>query len=383
MNTPATKLPSNSHESQEASNSDGKTSRLGRRQFVVASTLAIAAVHSSRSSLRAASNADLVIGEGSHQYRVHHQWAKLPDKYTWQTTHNVAVDQASNLYVIHEGRENQKDHPSIFVFDAKGQFVKAFGNQFQGGGHGIEVHKEGNEEFLYIAAYQKVKTIAKLTLSGETVWQQRAPKESQKYNSENYDDKAVWPKGSPREYFLPTNFAFLEDGGFLLADGYGAFFIHRYDASGKWVSCWGGEGKGEGTFNTPHGLWIDSRGAEPVVIVTDRAHNSLQRFTLDGKYLGTLDGFKLPANVDSRGDLLLISELKGGLSLLDKEYKPVIVLGEDSQRVASVQGIRGKESEWVDGKFVHPHDACFAADGSIFVAEWVERGRITKLEKIG
>ena len=69
--------------------------------------------------------------------------------------------------------------------------------------------------------------------------------------------------------------------------------------------------------------------------------------------------------------------------MLDKNYKPVVVLGEDSQRVASVQGIRGKESEWVDGKFVHPHDACFAADGSIFVAEWVERGRITKLEKIG
>ena len=54
-------------------------------------------------------------------------------------------------------------------------------------------------------------------------------------------------------------FAFLKDGGFFLADGYGAFQIHRYDASGKWLSCFGGEGPGQGTFNTPHGLWIDDR----------------------------------------------------------------------------------------------------------------------------
>jgi hypothetical protein len=37
---------------------------------------------------------------------------------------------------------------------------------------------------------------------------------------------------------------------------------------------------------------------------------------------------------------------------------------------------------WVDGKFVHPHDACFDLNGNILVAEWVRTGRITKLEKI-
>ncbi len=61
----------------------------------------------------------LVIGSGEHQYEVLHYWPQLPDKYTWQTTHNVAVDAAGLLYVIHEGRENLKEHPSIFVFDEK------------------------------------------------------------------------------------------------------------------------------------------------------------------------------------------------------------------------------------------------------------------------
>ena len=80
----------------------------------------------------------MVIGEGEYKFEVQHGWAQLPDRYTWQTTHNVAVDAEGLLYVIHEGRANQKDHPSIFVFDQKGKFIRAFGNQFQGGGHGIE-----------------------------------------------------------------------------------------------------------------------------------------------------------------------------------------------------------------------------------------------------
>ena len=39
--------------------------------------------------------------------------------------------------------------------------------------------------------------------------------------------------------------AFLDDGGFLLADGYGSFWIHRFDKDGNWQSKFGGPGKGE------------------------------------------------------------------------------------------------------------------------------------------
>ena len=76
-------------------------------------------------------------GTGENRYEVLHYWPQLPAKYSWQTTHNVAIDREGLLYVIHEGRENLKDHPSIFVFDRKGKFIRAFGNQFQGGGHGL------------------------------------------------------------------------------------------------------------------------------------------------------------------------------------------------------------------------------------------------------
>jgi hypothetical protein len=34
------------------------------------------------------------------------------------------------------------------------------------------------------------------------------------------------------------------------------------------------------------------------------------------------------------------------------------------------------------GKFVCPHDAAFDKDGSIFISEWVDVGRVTKLQKV-
>lgn len=330
---------------------------------------------------RNAKGGEMVIGSGEHQFRVLHHWPKLPDKYSWQTTHNVAVDKAGNLYVIHEGLQSKVDHPSIFVFDSEGTFIRAFGEQFQGGGHGIEVRQEDGEEFLYVAAYQQRKCFAKMSLAGEVVWQRFAPMGSGHYAAgEAAQPKKVWG----RDRFMPTNFAFLPDGGFLLADGYGAFFIHRYDKHGNWLDCFGGPGEGKGTFHTPHGLWIDNRSEVPILVVADRAHNTLQRLTLDGDYIDTIDGFGLPANIDIQGNLMLVPELVARVTLLDENNQVAVHLGEDVARLTAdkAKSIRKDESQWVDGKFVHPHDACFAADGSIIVAEWVGKGRVTKLEKV-
>ena len=356
---------------------------LSRREFLSTAAVAGAAALIAAPAVHARSKADkpLIVGEGEHQFEVQHEWPQLPDKYTWQTTHNVAVDKSGNLYVIHEGREDMKDHPSIFVFDAQGKFIRAFGERFQGGGHGVEIRQEGSEEFLYVCSYQQVKSFCKLTLKGETVWEQFAPMQSGVYAAEEDTKRAkIWG----RDRFMPTNFAFLDDGGFLLVDGYGAFVVHQFDKDGKWVSHFGGGGKGEGTFNTPHGIWIDKRaGRTPSIVVCDRANHALQYFTMDGKYLETLKGYGLPANCETWKNLLVVPELHARVTLLNEKNEVVARLGEDVARVTGKGGgIRGDKSKWQSGKFVHPHDACFAADGSIFVAEWVGTGRISKLKKL-
>ncbi len=356
---------------------------LSRRRFLSAAAISVAAP---RVLTAQKSKTQLIIGSGSHRYEVHHNWAQLPAKYSWQTTHNVAVDRHGLLYVIHEGRENLKDHPSIFVFDSKGRFVRAFGNQFQGGGHGLEVRTEGKDQFLYVTGYQQLKNFAKLTLTGELVWEKRAPMASGLYPKDE-DTKPIKRWG--RDAFMPTNFAFLPDGGFFVADGYGSFRIHRYDKSGNWISMFGTPGKEAGQFNTPHGIWIDSRpGKKPSIVVADRANGRLQWFTLEGKHLKTLDGFILPANIDSLKDVLLVPDLSARITLLDENDQVIVHLGEDPDWRAQVlkdkMKLRSNENGegWVAGKFLHPHDACFDPAGNIFVAEWVNTGRITKLRKL-
>jgi len=366
---------------------------MARRQFLTTAATATVAttfgiVGCKKTVRNGQRSSGIFVGEGDFKYEVINDWATLPDKYSWQITHNVAVDKDGFLYVIHEGNEALPDHPAIFVFDPAGQFVKAFGSQFQGGGHGLEVRTEGTEQYLYVTGYQKLKTFAKLTLDGEEVWSQKAPLDSGLYAADentktDFKDRTeFWG----RDHFLPTNFAFLPDGSFFVADGYGAFAIHRFDKNANYVSSFGGEGTEDGKFKTPHGLWIDSRGNESQIVVADRANSRLQWFTLEGEHRKTLDGFILPANIDQYEDTLLVPDLSARITLLDKDNN-LIHLGEDPDWRAVVTKDknalrRGPRENWVAGKFVHPHDACFADNGDIYVAEWVATGRVSKLLRV-
>jgi len=362
------------------------SSSITRRGFARKAGLGSAAIFAAPNLITARkAPGRLVIGEGEHRYEVQHNWAQLPDRFTWQTTHNVAIDRDQNLYVIHEGRLDRPDHPAIFVFDQKGKYIRSFGQQFQGGGHGLEVRTEGKEQFLYVTGYLTLKKFAKLTLTGEVVWERRAPFECGLYPKEkNSNNKRYWG----RDVFLPTNFAFLDDGGFFLVDGYGTFRVHRYDKDANWQSMFGAIGRKDGEFQTSHGIWIDDRDGEKKVVVADRANKRLQWFTLDGRHLKTLDGFILPANIDVRGDVMLVPDLSARVTLLDKNNKVITHLGEDPEWRKEVLKDRmklrraQKQEGWRPGRFLHPHDACFDRQGNIYVAEWVATGRVSRLRKL-
>lgn len=362
--------------------------QVTRRDFIQTSALGVAAVAAPAIATAKKTDTNPIVGSGGHQYEVLHQWPQLPAKFTWQTTHNVAVDSEGLLYVIHEGRADQTDHPAIFVFDAEGKYVRSFGAQFQGGGHGIEIRNDGGQEFLYVAAYQAVRSIAKLDLQGEVVWHLGAPMDAGGYaagEDAKVHSKSTWG----RDRFQPTNIAFHPDGGFYLADGYGSYRIHRYDKDAKWMSTFGAVGNEDGQFNLPHGIWVDDRGeGEPLLVVSDRVNARLQWFTLAGEHVRTQGDFLLPANSDVLGELMVVPDLVGRVTLLDKNNKVIAHLGDDAERIQADQKehntfhIRREESTWLPGKFIHPHDACFDAKGNIFVAEWVDTGRVTKLRKL-
>ena len=358
--------------------------RSSRRKFLSATSLAVTGSLAVPYVITKSKAAEAkVIGDGEFTYEAIHEFPELPSQFTWQTTHNVAVDKDQNLYVIHEGDVRKKDHPAIFVFDSEGKYIRSFGEQFQGGGHGLEIRAEGGEEFLYVTGYKSIKAISKLTLAGKPIWTLRAPMDSGVYRDGENKGSSF---GFQRDRFLPTNFAFLPDGGFLVADGYGSYFIHRYDKDANWVSCFGGPGRGEGKFNTPHGLTLDTRDPDnPVVVVADRANNALQLLSIDGEYISTISDLGLPANVQMNKDLMLVPELFARVTIFDRENKVVARLGDDSSRLRAdrKKQIRVTPSMWTDGKFITPHDACFDAEGNIFVAEYVPNlGRVTKLRKV-
>lgn len=310
-----------------------------------------------------------IIGQGEYRYECLHDWGQLPGHLRWETTHGVTIDADGFIYIKHQGH-GKTPQDTIVVFDPAGKFVRSFGKEYYPGGHGIDVRKEGNEEFLYLCDIYH-RQVVKTNLKGDVVWKRDYPPQPGVYKNSNQ--------------YRPTNVAFAPDGGFYVGDGYGSHYIHQYDRDANWVRTWGGEGTAPGKMRTPHGLWYDNRpGRTPLLVVADRANARLQYFTLDGKPAGLVSDVLFPAHFDIRGAVLLVPDLHARVSLFDRNNHPIVHLGDDPAWIAEVKKlkIRNDPKEWQPGKFVHPHDACFDRDGNIYVVEWVQTGRVTKLRHL-
>jgi hypothetical protein len=320
-----------------------------------------------------------IIGKGEYRYQCFHGWGEVPRSIHWFETHGVAIDKAGFVYIKHRaGGQKPKSidqaQDTIVVFDPDGKFVRSFGKEYHGGGHGIDIREENGQEFLYLCCMMPVNLVVKTDLKGEVVWIKEAPPESHVYDK----------PGTP---FAPTNVAFAPDGGFYVGDGYGSNYIHEYDKYAKWVRTFGGTGDAPGKFKTPHGLWLDDRpGREPQLVVADRANARLQYLTFDGRPRSIDRDVSFPAHFDIRGDILLVPDLHARVTLFDKENDVIVHLGYDPEWTRQVLDgfkIRAQPERWPAGKFIHPHDACFDKDGNIFVAEWVSTGRVSLLKRVG
>jgi hypothetical protein len=349
---------------------------MKRRDFLTTSAAgaAMLAAHVAPRFVRAEDKAGgkrAVIGVGEHRYECNHHWGELPASIQWQTTHNVGVDEAGQVYVTHQGY-GKDVMDTVVVFDPTGKFVRSFGKAWHGGGHGLDIRKEGGEEFVYLSHMSEKGPVVKTTLKGEVVWKKEAPPEAGVYTGE--------------ASYRPTNVAFGPDGGFYVADGYGSNYIHQYDKDAKWVRTFGGTGVDVGKMLTPHGIWLDDRpGRTPSLIVADRANARLQYFSLDGKHLGFVHDVLFPAHFDTRGEILMVPDLHARVSLFDKDNSPIVHLGDDlawRKKVLAGFKVRAQPNEWQAGKFIHPHDACFDKDGNILVVEWVHTGRLSMLRKV-
>jgi hypothetical protein len=340
---------------------------LNRRRFL--KTAAVSALAASAPDfLRAQDKAGSrhpILGSGAHSYECIHDWGELPATITYGNTHGVCQDSQGRIYIKHTvGAGSQKDD-AIVVFDENGRFICSWGAEFKGGAHGLHLNQEGKEEFLYLAD-PKRHLMTKTTLEGKEIFTLTVPLDSGLYN--NADE------------YHPTNVATAPNGDFYVADGYGKSWIHQYTAEAKYVRSFGGPGKERGQTLCSHGLMVDTRGPSPILVVADRTNRRLQYFTLDGRHVAFVtDEMRAPCHFHQRDGDLLVPDLESRVTILDRNNKLIVHLGDGGH----YKDLRAKPRDaFTPGKFVAPHSAYYDHEGNIFVVEWVEVGRVTKLRHV-
>ena len=324
-----------------------------------------------------------VVGAGAHTYEAIHDWGQLPAHITWGNTHGVVEDSHGNIYVHHTVHATSDSADSMVVFDRTGKFVRSWGREFRGVAHGLHIRKEGGDEFLYLtvnAANPRMApqpemqaVVVKATPKGEIVWKIQGPPDVDAYKP--------GADGTAKRY-NPTNVAIAPNGDVYVGDGYGSYYVNQYNSKGEHIRTFGGKGSDPGQLNEPHGIWVDPRGPAPVLVVADRRNNRLQRFILDGKHIDFVPGFRLPCHFHEHKGAVVVPDLHGRVTLIDRNNQVIEHLG-DSNAATWNNPLRTQPREaFIAGQFICPHGACFDHEGNIFVVEWVEVGRVTKLRKV-
>jgi hypothetical protein len=303
----------------------------------------------------------ILLGTGDHVYEWVKDWAKLPEGVRLGNTHGcIAIDGRGRVLV-------NSDRHGVMIFKPDGEFVKAWGKEFRGGAHGMELAREGDRELLYLAHHGRHEVV-KTTLEGEVVSTLPFPEASGVYGR--------------REEYRPTSVAVAPNGDVYVADGYGLSWIHHYNARGEYVRSWGGKGSEEGRFDTPHGLMIDTRSEPPTLVVCDRENHRLQIFSLEGKLVGVVkDLFRRPCHSRLSGRHMAVADLAGRVTILDGRNRLIAHLGENADPKKWAQnGVPRRE--WADGQFISPHCAAWDAEGNLYVMDWLSSGRVTKLRRV-
>lgn len=189
-----------------------------------------------------------------HPVAIH---APSPD---WNTDYISAVAVGANglTYLIHR---NLKYDPVVAI-DAQGRILRSWGKGLYTNPHAIRVDPRGD-----------VWTVD----SGSSVVMKFTPEGKQLLRFEIGE----LPEGT-RGSRGAADIAFGPGGRLFIADGYGNARVLEYDAQGRRVRQWGSAGTGPGQFHLPHGI----AQRDGVIYVADRQNGRVQRFTLEGKYLG-------------------------------------------------------------------------------------------------
>jgi len=252
-------------------------------------------------------------GRSMPVFEVDPSWPKVPAKWKLGDASSIAIDAQDNVWILHRPRTLKPDQasmaaPPIVVFDAAGNFVKAWGGAGSGYDwpereHGIHIDHKG---YVWLGGNNcpesklpGLKPVAddallKFTQEGKFILQigrsNLSKGNADTANVHRAADAWVYPK---------TNELFV-------ADGYGNTRVVVFDAeTGAYKRMWGAFGKkpagpdsceivrpksfteaeGPEHYNVVHAIRVANDG---MVYVADRENRRVQLFTPDGKYVKQL-----------------------------------------------------------------------------------------------
>jgi len=236
--------------------------------------------------------------------------------------------------------------------------------------HGFVIRTQPEGEFLY-GATLRGQTIVKMKLDGTivmTIGSSAIPDEFKVRNARSNELQ-----------LLLTGLDVAPNGDLYVADGYASDYIHRFDKTGKYLASFGGK-KAPYNFNTLHKLTIDTRFQPARIIAVDRANNRVVHLSLTGEFLGVVaSDLLLPAALTLSGDNVIVGELRGRVTVLDKAGKVVERIGENTGE--GVGSNQAKPEAWRPGLLLSPHGVAINGQGDLFVSEFNQYGRVHRFNR--
>jgi hypothetical protein len=334
---------------------------------------------------------DSIIGHGSHRYRVVKDWV-APGQgrhHPILNCHEMVQSKDGRLFMVGDHWDNQ-----MLIFDTKGKILDSWGSVWPGA-HGLTLGNDNGAEFLLVTdsglwksgsgGYRQTGRVCKIDLDGREIFSLSHPMQVGAYEPEwNYN---------------PTETAIAPNGDIYVVDGYGSDYVLRYDHRGRFIARFGGhEGPEAERLNNAHGIAVDLRaGVEKAsLLVTSRRDKCFRRFTMDGKFIETIEvpgclvcrpvisGQELYAGVCWSSDPVA-SKLPGNPSgftvILDTNGKVISAPGGTEPSYDE----HGKLKPLTRGQpiFEHGHDVCVLENGDLIVCQWnAAQTYPIKLEKL-
>jgi hypothetical protein len=293
-------------------------------------------------------------------------WLSVPgDRETIGPMHgDIAVSAAGEVYVSVETA-----NMGVQVFSDDGRYLRSLPNS-PSDLHGFVIRDGGDGEHIYGVSLRGQKFV-KMTLAGEIVLDIPRDAIPMEYWTENQFSSELG--------VLLSGMDVGPGGELFVTDGYSSDYIHRFDSRGNYIETFGGKAPPY-SFNILHKIAIDTRFDPVRIVATDRLNNRVVHMGLDGEFLGVVnDELLLPAAVAIDGDNLIVGELQGRVTILDKAGNVVRHVGTNSQQGIGTNTM--PPEQWRTGFVVAAHGVAINDRGDIFVAEFSTFGRVHRFDR--